>query len=237
MTSLTKATPNHRLADVPLLAGLPAPALDELARASRVRRYAAGQVLWSEGDPGEALLVLESGQLRVSRFSGSGVEIVLSVVDAPAAIGELALIDGAPRDASVIAQQAVSVRFVPRTTFHELLRREPAVVDGLLRSLVMMVRAGNARHAITVGLDVPGRLAAWLLARAAESTGGKGSPEITVGRSQGQLATELGTTRSTLNRALIGFESLGYLSRRGDRIVIRNAPALAAHAEAFDDGV
>lgn len=238
MTSPMSASPPHRLADVPLLAGLPAPALDELARASRVRRYAAGQVLWNEGDPGEALLVLESGQLRVSRFSGSGVEIVLSVVDAPAAIGELALIDGAPRDASVIAQQPVTVRFVPRSTFHDLLRREPAVVDGLLRSLVTMVRAGNARHAITVGLDVPGRLAAWLLARAAENPGShKGSPEITIGRSQGQLAAELGTTRSTLNRALIGFESLGYVSRRDDRIVIRNAQALAAHAEAFDAGV
>ena len=236
MTASINAAPNNRLADVPLLAGLPAPALDELARASRVRRYAAGQVLWNEGDPGEALLVLESGQLRVSRFSGSGVEIVLSVVDAPAAIGELALIDGAPRDASVIAQQPVTVRFVPRTTFRELLRREPTVVDGLLRSLAAMVRAGNARHAITVGLDVPGRLAAWLLARAAETPGSDKVPlEITVGRSQGQLAAELGTTRSTLNRALIGFESLGYLSRRGDRIVIRNAAALAAHAEAPGD--
>lgn len=236
MTSPTRTPPNHRLADVPLLAGLPAPALDELARASRVRKYATGQVLWNEGDPGEALLVLESGQLRVSRFSGSGVEIVLSVVDAPAAIGELALIDGAPRDASVIAQQPVTVRFVPRTTFNELLRREPTVVDGLLRSLAAMVRAGNARHAITVGLDVPGRLAAWLLARAAESAGSrKGTLEFTIGRSQGQLAAELGTTRSTLNRALIGFESLGYISRRGDRMVIRNAQALAAQAEASDD--
>ncbi|MCA9878794.1 MAG: Crp/Fnr family transcriptional regulator, partial [Thermomicrobiales bacterium] len=210
-------------------------ALDALARASRVRRYAAGQVLWNEGDPGEALLVLESGQLRVSRFSGAGVEIVLSVVDAPAAIGELALVDGAPRDASVIAQQPVMVRFVPRSTFHDLLRREPAVVDGLLRSLVAMVRAGNARHAITVGLDVPGRLAAWLLARATEAPASHhGLPEITLGRSQGQLAAELGTTRSTLNRALIGFESLGYLARRGDRVVIRDAQALAAQAEASD---
>jgi CRP/FNR family cyclic AMP-dependent transcriptional regulator len=163
---------------------------------------------------------------------------VLSVVDAPAAIGELALIDGAPRDASVIAQQPVTVRFVPRTTFYELLRREPTVVDGLLRSLVAMVRAGNARHAITVGLDVPGRLAAWLLARAAKRAGTqKGAPEFTIGRSQGQLAAELGTTRSTLNRALIGFESLGYISRRGDRIVIRNAEALAAQAEAYDAGL
>jgi CRP-like cAMP-binding protein len=95
-----------------------------------------------------------------------------------------------------------------------------------------MVRSGNARHAVTVGLDVPGRLAAWLLARVAES-GDRlpGRPEIVLGRSQGQLAAELGTTRSTLNRALNQFESLGYLSRDGDRVVIRDADALAAYTE------
>ena len=232
MSLPTKTAPNHRLADVPLFAALPPQSLDELARASRTRRYAAGQVLWNEGDPGEALLVLEAGQLRVSRFTGAGVEVVLSVVEAPSAIGELALLDGAPRDAAVIAQQPVTVRFVPRSTFQELLRREPAVVDGLLRSLAAMVRAGNARHAVTVGLDVPGRLAAWLLSRVDEGDNGTQSrPEIVLGRSQGQLAAELGTTRSTLNRALNQFEALGYLSRSGDRVVIRNGDALAAYTE------
>lgn len=231
MSSATNAV-KHRLGDVPLFAGLPPAALDDLARESRTRRYAAGQVLWNEGDPGEALLVLEDGQLRVSRFTGAGIEVVLSVVEAPAAIGELALLDGAPRDASVIAQQPVTVRFVPRSVFQALLRREPAVVDGLLRSLAAMVRAGNARHAKTVGLDVPGRLAAWLLARAAErGAGRRGRAEISLGRSQGQLAAELGTTRSTLNRALNSFEALGYLSRDGDRVVIRNPDALAAYTE------
>ena len=101
--------------------------LDELARESRTRRYAAGQVLWTEGDPGEALLVLEDGQLRVTRMTGSGIEVVLSVIDAPAALGELALLDGAPRDASVIAQRAVTVRLIPRSAFFTFLRREPAV--------------------------------------------------------------------------------------------------------------
>jgi len=229
-----KGAPKHRLADVPLFAAVTPHLLDDLARASRTRRYAAGQVLWNEGDPGEALLVLEEGQLRVCRFTGAGTEVVLSVVEAPAALGELALLDGAPRDATVIAQQPVTVRLVPRSTFRELLRREPAAVDGLLRTLAAMVRAGNARHAVTVGLEVPGRLAAWLLARVAES-GDSRRPVIELGRSQGQLAAELGTTRSTLNRALNRFEALGYLSRTGDRIAIRDADALAAHSEEVDD--
>jgi CRP/FNR family transcriptional regulator, cyclic AMP receptor protein len=221
----------HRLGDVPLFAGLPASALDELARESRVRRYPAGQVLWNEGDPGEALLVLEEGQLRISRFTGTGAEVVLAVADAPAAVGELALLDGAPRSASVIAQRPVVVRLVPRSVFLSLLRREPSVVEGLLRTLAAMVRASNARHTATVGLDVPGRLAAWLLARAPESGGPRGGVEIEIGRSQGELALELGTTRSTLNRAIKGFEGLGILTVRGQTIVLHDAAALAPFTE------
>jgi CRP/FNR family cyclic AMP-dependent transcriptional regulator len=226
------AKPAHRLADVPLFAGLSSSVLDDLAKESRTRRYATGQILWTEGDPGDALLVLEEGQVRVTRLTGTGIEVVLAVFDAPAAIGELALLDGAPRDASVIAQRSVTVRLIPRTAFLALLRREPAAVEGLLRTLASMVRAGNARHLATVGLDVPGRLAAWLLLRAKEVGGTtRKSPEFTIGRSQGELAAELGTTRSTLNRALNGFEALGYLSRNGDRIVLRNLDALSAYSE------
>ena len=99
-----------------------------------------------------------------------------------------------------------------------------------------MVRAGNVRHVTTVGLDVPGRLAAWLLARAKEQQREQpGRREIAIGRSQGELAAELGTTRSTLNRALNGFEALGLLSRHGDRIVIRDVDALAVYTEEAGD--
>ncbi|MDP9362936.1 MAG: cyclic nucleotide-binding domain-containing protein, partial [Chloroflexota bacterium] len=111
---MTTSSPHH-LAEVPLFSSLPPSVLDELARASRVRRYPAGQVLWTEGDPGDALLVLEAGQLRISRFAPSGEEVVLAVVEPPAAVGELALLDGAPRSATVTAQRAVAVRLVPRS--------------------------------------------------------------------------------------------------------------------------
>jgi CRP/FNR family cyclic AMP-dependent transcriptional regulator len=236
MSVPAKSAPSHRLADVPLFAGLEDPALDELARESRMRRYAAGQVLWNEGDPGDALLVLEEGQLRVSRFTAAGVEVVLSVVEAPSALGELALLDGAPRDASVTAQRPVTVRLIPRSSFLALLRREPAVMEGLLRTLAGMVRAGNVRHVTTVGLDVPGRLAAWLLARAKEQQHDQpGKREVSIGRSQGELAADLGTTRSTLNRALNGFEALGLISRRGDRIIIRDVDALSVYTEEAGD--
>ncbi|HEY7036518.1 MAG TPA: Crp/Fnr family transcriptional regulator [Thermomicrobiales bacterium] len=218
-------TPPHRLGEVPLFAGLPAQLLDALARASLVRSYRDGQVLFNEGDPGHSLVVLEDGHLKVSRYATTGQEAVLAVVEAPAALGELALLDGKPRDATVTAQGPVRVRFIQRSDFLELLRNEFTFVEGLLATLAGWVRLANARHADLMALDVPGRLAKWLLTRAER----EGSRTFRLGRSQGELAAELGTTRSTLNRALQEFASLGILGIEGDRISLLKPDALRAY--------
>ena len=161
----------HRLGEVPLFAGLSPALLDQLAVNGRVRRYPAGQVLFSEGDPGDSLVVLEDGQLRVSRYTPAGQEAVLAVVEAPAALGELALLDGNPRDATVTAQRQAQ-RDSYRGWLLSLARSEPTFVEGLLATLAGWVRLANARHADRLGLDVPGRLAKWLLgAGRTEATG------------------------------------------------------------------
>jgi CRP-like cAMP-binding protein len=216
---------------VPLFEHLPGDVLDELALSSRVRDYPQGQILCNEGDPGDDLIVLESGSLRVSRWTSDGEEVVLAVIEAPAAVGELALLDGAPRDAAVTAHRAVRVRLIPRTVFLDLLRRAPAAVEGLLRTLAGLVRLGNARHADFVGLDVPGRLAKWLLRRAGSADGADipAGTAVQLHSSQGELAAELGTTRSTLNRALHGFESLGLIAVDGNRITLEKPAKLVTY--------
>jgi CRP/FNR family cyclic AMP-dependent transcriptional regulator len=208
-------SPSHRLGEIPLFAGLAPQLLDQLAAASRVRTFQAGQELFAEGDPGDSLLILEDGQLRVSRFTPSGQEVVLAVVHAPDALGELSLLDGAPRDATVTAQRLSKVRLVPRQAFLSLLHNEPAFVEGLLKTLARWVRLANARHADLLSLDVPGRLAKWLLARSERA----GSATFDLERTQGELALELGTTRSTLNRALKEFEDLGYVTTDNERVI------------------
>ncbi len=70
---------------MPLFAGLSEYALDELAQSSRIRQYPTGQILCNEGDPGDHLIVLEEGQLRISRFTTIGDEAVLAVIEAPSA--------------------------------------------------------------------------------------------------------------------------------------------------------
>jgi CRP/FNR family cyclic AMP-dependent transcriptional regulator len=222
----------HDLRAIPIFEHVSSEVLDDLIRASRVRTYPRGQLLCNEGDPGDQLIILESGQLRISRFSATGDDLVLAVIDPPAVVGELALLDGGPRDATVTAQRAVTVRLIPRQVFMELLQRDHGMVQGLLHALVGLVRAGNDRHADVLALDVPGRLAKWLLRRVDAEDSGDLHPGTVVHlqRSQGELAAELGTTRSTLNRALHDFEALGFLAIDGDDVTLLKPGMLRTYA-------
>lgn len=215
------------LRQVPLLADLSEASLHRLGEQSWVRRYPAGQVLTSEGDPGDGLLIIEEGNVRVSRFAASGQEIVLALVEAPDAIGELALVDGASRSATVTAQSEVRVRILPRNAFIDLLSADPKVTLAIMRALAGMVRATNERLSDILSLDVPGRVAKWLLARAA--THGKQDGEairVPFDLSQSELATALGTTRVSINKSLRTFETLGAIELGSDEIAILNADLL-----------
>ena len=225
-------SPPHLLGQVPLFAELPPATLDRLGRESRLRRFPRGQVLCSEGDPGDSLLVLEDGRVRIARYSAAGQEVVLAAVEAPAAFGELALIDGAPRSATITAQTPVVVRVLGRDAVLALIEREPSVAMALLRAVTGMVRSTNERLADVLSLDVPGRVAKWLLARA--ETHGTRRPDglvVPLGLSQGDLAAELGTTRVSVNKALKHFEARGLLALDLDRdaVLLLRPDELRAH--------
>jgi CRP/FNR family transcriptional regulator len=209
------------LDQIPLFAELAPGMLAVLEAESRVRRYPEGQVLFSEGDPGETLLILEEGRVKVSRFMAVGQENVLAVQEAPASFGELALVDGAPRSATVIAHTPVVVRMLPRAALMGMIHNEPTVGMALLQGLVGMIRDTNDRLSDLQALDVPGRVAKWLLGYAARS--GKQREDgvaIPFEISQSDLAAELGTTRVSINKALRMFEGLDVIATDKDEIVI-----------------
>jgi CRP/FNR family cyclic AMP-dependent transcriptional regulator len=215
------------LAGVPLFEGLSLESLCRLAEQSWTRRYPEGQVLTSEGDPGDSLLVVEEGEVRISRYTPSGQEVVLAMVEAPDAIGELALIDGAPRSATITAQTAVQIRVVPRAAFLQFLESNPQAMLAVMRIIAGLVRATNERLSDILSLDVPGRVAKWLLVRAADR-GERTDRGLVVPfeLSQGELATELGTTRVSINKALKTFESLNAIELHGESILLKNTDLL-----------
>src|SRR5262249_13716172 len=104
-----------------LFARADAASLRELALHLRRRRFRRNEVIFHQGDPGDSLHVVTSGSLKVVLPSAEGEEAIIATLRPGDFFGELALLDGAERSATVIALEPAETMTLPRTAFHELL--------------------------------------------------------------------------------------------------------------------
>jgi CRP/FNR family transcriptional regulator, cyclic AMP receptor protein len=125
------------IAEVPLFADLGARQRRKVASLAKIRRFADGAKLVRAGDPGDALHIVLDGEVSVvqrgkSSLRGLGVGTI---------VGELALLDGGPRTASVVAQGDVVTLSIPAARFRKLLRVEPSIAIGIAEELARRLRA------------------------------------------------------------------------------------------------
>jgi CRP-like cAMP-binding protein len=123
------------LADVPLFGELSARHLRRIARLTEVRRFDDGAAVVRAGARGNAFYVIVDGSAVVSPVRGRATRL-----EAGAYFGELALLDGAPRAATVVADGELATACISRTPFMKLLREEPVIAAGLTQGLVGIVR-------------------------------------------------------------------------------------------------
>ena len=123
------------LAEVPLFGALSKRHLRHVVSLVELRRFRPGATVVRTGGAGNAFYLVLDGGARVEPVTGRG-----RVLKGGEYFGELALLDGAPRSATVTAVDDLTVGRISRTAFSGLLRREPAVAVGLLRGLVAVVR-------------------------------------------------------------------------------------------------
>lgn len=211
-----------------LFSGLGQSSLQALARHLRTRRFKRGEVVFHQGDPGDALFIVASGVVKVVVPSEDGEEAILATLRRGDFLGELALIDGAPRSASAIALEATEILTLPREQFRSLVASEPAIRDALLVALAGEIRRLTTYVAELHFLDLTGRLAARLL-RLAEEHGERapdGSMRLPSPLTQGDLAAMIGSTRQSVNKLLGDFIEAGLLRMDGDALVVRDMTAL-----------
>jgi CRP-like cAMP-binding protein len=179
------------LAAIPFFAGLERDALERLAGSMRSRRFRRGEVIFHLGDPGDALFVIVSGDVKISLPSETGEEAILATLGSGAVFGELALLDGAPRSASATAQTATETVVLPRDRFRELIATEAGVRDALLASIAGELRRLTTHVEELHFLDITGRLAARLVRLAVD--GGTRLPDggirLRKNLTQGDLAS------------------------------------------------
>ena len=130
------------LAEVPLFEGLSKRHLRRIAKLARIRRFASGSAIVRAGDPGTSFFVLLDGEARVVPPSGRAKRLA-----AGEAFGEMALIDGAPRSADVVAQGEVLTLTISSAPFRKLVRKEPALAEALMRTLAARLRAAERSSA------------------------------------------------------------------------------------------
>jgi len=210
-----------------LLHDLPPAVLVEVAAVARRRTYRAGEVICHHGDPGDALHVLESGRVKVTVYSHAGGGAVLNVLGPGDCFGELALIDGEPRSATVETLEPAETVTLRRVDFLRLLRENEAALEPFLSTLARTIRRLSDAVTDVSFLSLDERLAKKLLVLAEEhGQEVAGLVEIQLPISQEELASMVGATRTSVNKVLGQFEDEGLITRRGRRIVIRDASRL-----------
>lgn len=167
------------LRHVPLFSELEAPERDLVMGASRSLRFPKNNIVFQEGEPGDYLLVMVKGRVRVMLFGDTGQETLINVLEAPALLGEVALLDQAPRSATVITVEPTEFLQITRAPFMALLKKHPGIAIKIMAGLARSLRKATEQIRTLSMFDVPGRLLRSLLMLAQER-GETASPRMVI---------------------------------------------------------
>jgi CRP/FNR family cyclic AMP-dependent transcriptional regulator len=204
------------LSQTALFRDLPAGTRRTVAERCVRRAFHKGTVIFHKESTDRTLYLIASGRIRIYLPSESGREVTLNVCGPGEAIGELALLDGHPRSASAQAIDDVVVYALHHEDFARLLDTSPLAAAVIQVLTARMRRATDDTESLAL-FDVFGRLARRLLELADRYGIGR---EMEIELSQTDLASLVGATRETVNRALATFRQQGLIELRDQRIVI-----------------
>ena len=197
---------------VPLFSSLSEPEFAFLTSHLLQRKYTAGELIFTEGDPCAGLYVIQAGNVRIFKSSASGREQVLSIDGPGSSIAELPVFDGGNYPASAQAVSDSTLLFFSRQDFQTLCQQHPQValkvlrvVGGRLRRLVGIIEElsfTTVRH----------RLVALLL-RLGKSNGARSGDTVTLTlpANNSELAAQIGTVRELVSRNLSRLQSEGLI--------------------------
>jgi CRP/FNR family transcriptional regulator, cyclic AMP receptor protein len=217
--------PEHLLPDVfgvsPILQALSPGSQQALLGVLIRHRYKRNEIIFRQDDPGETVHLVRKGHLKIQVSAATGEESVLTIVGPGDLFGELTLLDGGPRSATVVALDDVETVSLGRADFQKLLRHDATVVEALLAALARNIRRLSEDVSELMFLNLRGRLARKLLDLAEIGDQPiEGPVDIPVILTQEELAAMIGATRPRVNRILGFFEDHGAIARRGRQLVV-----------------
>jgi CRP/FNR family cyclic AMP-dependent transcriptional regulator len=225
------AAPVELLRRVPLLSGLSQAELASVAELAQRKRYESRDIVVQMSDPGGELFVIVNGHLKVVSAGADGRDTALGIMGPGDVFGEVSLLDGGPRSATVAALEPCELLVIRREPFLRFLESSPKTAIALLRVLTGYLRRLTERSEDIAFLRVGDRLAK-RLAELGEKYGQKlqnGDIRIVFKLSQQEIGELVGATRESANKQIKAWEQAGLLSQQSGHLVIHDLEGLRLH--------
>ncbi len=215
---------------LPIFKSLGDKELSIIAERAIRKRFSKESIIVQEDDRGDSLMVILSGRVKVVLHSEEGKEIILSILKDGDFFGEMSLLDGEPRSATVIAMEDSTLLIIQRNDFLYQIEKNPSIAKAILAEMSRRMRRADERIGNLILLDVYGRIARFLLDSArTEGTKVEGGVMIEKRPTQQDIASIVGTSRETVSRVLNELNRRKLISISGKSITVFGTE------EIFDD--
>lgn len=200
-----------------------------VAAVARLKSYGDRELIFSEGDPSEAFIVIVEGRVKVFKSTPAGKEIILEIFGAGDPLGAVAVYEGLPFMASAQTIEPTRVLRIDKAPFFHLLEEDPQLVRGLLSGLTLRLAELTRRLADLSGARVEVRFARLFL-KLCDQIGRneRGGIFVPMPLSRQELADLTGTTIETAIRIMSRWQKEDLVHTEKDGFVIRDRDSLTA---------
>ncbi len=214
----------EQLKAIPYFEDLDARALDGIrANAFEVRLH-KGEILFTEGEPAQAMYVVRSGKVRIFKLSSDGREQVLRTVEAGDCFNEVPIFDDGPNPANAQAVEPAALWAIRRDGMQRLVEEYPAIAIGFLKAFAGKLRYFTRKVEDLSFRSVTSRVAKLLLETAEDD--GSGGLRLKQQLTQQEMASVVGTAREMIGRAFKVLEKEGAIALDRHRVVIVSRAAM-----------
>src|SRR6202012_4013193 len=209
---------------------LDADAFDQLSRYAKHTMLKRGATIFSKGDPGNSLIAVISGTVKISISSPDGRNAILNLIGPGEIFGEVAVLDGQARTADTIANSNCEIFIIDRREFLPFVRSQPALAMKFIELLCARLRWTSDQVEQIILQNLPGRLAGALIRLTDKYKLAPAGRTIAI--TQQEISEMVGMTRESINKQLRVWAARNWVRLEHGAIVVLDPEPLQALAEA-----
>src|ERR1700744_5487222 len=202
----------------PIFCDLDADAFEQLCRYAKPATLRRGATIFSKGDPGNSLIAVIAGTVKISISSPDGRNAILNLIGPGEIFGEVAVLDGQARTADAIANTNCEIYVIDRREFLPFVKSQPALAMKFIELLCTRLRWTSDQVEQVILQDLPGRLASALIRLTERHRKARG--ERTIAVTQQEISEMVGMSRESINKQLRAWASRNWVRLEHGAIVV-----------------